>query len=106
MNETQAVRPETTARTATFLFTDIEGSTRLWQEQRAAMAVALETHDGLLGATVGRSGGTVVRTTGDGLLAVFDRPSAAVAAAIDGQRALGAVPWPTAAPLRVRMAIH
>ena len=48
------------ARTATFLMTDIEGSTRLWEEHRAAMAVALEAHDVLLRAAVEQAGGTVV----------------------------------------------
>ena len=62
------------SRTATFLLTDIEGSTRLWQEQRVAMNVALEAHDALLRAAVEQAGGTVVKTTGDGLLAAFDRP--------------------------------
>ena len=94
------------ARTATFLMTDIEGSTRLWEEQRTAMAAALEAHDAILRAAVERAGGTVVKTTGDGLLAVFDRPEAALGAAVDGQRALEGQSWPTTAPLRVRMAVH
>ena len=50
--------------TVTFLFTDIEGSTRLWAEQREAMAVALEAHDAILRAAVERSGGRVVKSTG------------------------------------------
>ena len=94
------------ARTATFLMTDIEGSTRLWEEQRAAMAVALETHDALLREAVEQAGGTVVKTTGDGLLAVFDRPEAGLAAAVNGQRALEDQAWPTTGSLRVRMALH
>ncbi len=94
------------ARTATFLMTDIEGSTRLWEEQRPAMAAALEAHDGLLRAAVEGAGGTVVKTTGDGLLAVFDRPGAALSAAVDGQHALDGRAWPTTTPLRVRMAVH
>jgi predicted ATPase/class 3 adenylate cyclase len=94
------------ARTATFLMTDIEGSTRLWEEDRAAMTIALEAHDGLLRTAVEGAGGTVVKTTGDGLLAAFDRPEAGLAAAIEGQQALEAYPWPTSGPLRVRMAVH
>ncbi len=86
--------------------TDIEGSTRLWEEQRAAMDVALGAHDALLRAAVEGAGGTVFKTTGDGLLATFERPEAAVEAALAGQRALGAQAWPTTEPLRVRMAIH
>jgi predicted ATPase/class 3 adenylate cyclase len=94
------------ARTATFLMTDIEGSTRLWEEQRPAMAAALEAHDGLLRSAVESAGGTVVKTTGDGLLAAFDRPGAALAAAVDGQHALDGRAWPTTVPLRVRMGVH
>jgi predicted ATPase/class 3 adenylate cyclase len=94
------------ARTATFLMTDIEGSTRLWEEQRAEMAVALELHDALLRAAVQEAGGSVVKTTGDGLLAAFDRPEAALTAAVEGQRALDRQAWPATGPLRVRMAIH
>jgi len=94
------------ARTATFLLTDIEGSTRLWEEQRAAMSVALEAHDALLRAAVEQAGGTVVKTTGDGVLAAFDRPEAGLSAAVEAQRALERHAWPTTGPLRVRMAIH
>jgi predicted ATPase/class 3 adenylate cyclase len=94
------------ARTATFLMTDIEGSTRLWEEQRAAMAVSLEAHDAILRAAVERAGGTVVKSTGDGFLAAFDRPEAAIVAAVEGQRALEEQAWPATGPLRVRMAIH
>ena len=68
--------------------------------------VALEAHDALLRAAVERAGGTVVKTTGDGILAAFDRPEAALAAAIEGQLALERHAWPTTGPLRVRMAIH
>ena len=94
------------ARTATFLLTDIEGSTRLWEERREAMAVALEAHDALLRTAVEQAGGSVVKTTGDGLLAAFDRPESALRAAIAGQQALGTHAWPETGPLRVRMAIH
>ncbi len=95
-----------TARTATFLLTDIEGSTRLWEEDRGAMAIALEAHDAILRATVEAAGGSVVKSTGDGLLAAFDRPEWALTAALEGQRALDRHDWPATGPLRVRMAIH
>ena len=97
---------EPAARTATFLMTDIEGSTRLWEKQRVAMAVALEAHDALLRTAVERAGGVIVKTTGDGLLAAFDRPEAALTAAIEGQRALEEQAWPATGRLRVRMAIN
>src|SRR5450432_859915 len=86
--------------------TDIAGSTRLWEEQRDAMVHALAAHDALLRTAVEEAGGTVFKTTGDGLLAAFERPGAALRAAVTGQRALQDHAWPTTTPLLVRMAIH
>jgi class 3 adenylate cyclase len=83
------------SRTATFLMTDIAGSTRVWEEQRAAMVLALAAHDALLRSAVEEAGGTVFKTTGDGLLAAFERPGAAVRAALAGQRFLQDHAWPT-----------
>ena len=80
--------PATTGRTATYLLTDIEGSTRLWEADGAAMATALAAHDGLLRSSVEAAGGSVLKGTGDGLLATFDRPEWAILAALEGQRAL------------------
>jgi class 3 adenylate cyclase len=57
--------------TVTFLFTDLEGSTRLWEEHRDAMQSALARHDAVLRTAVESHGGHVVKTTGDGLHAVF-----------------------------------
>jgi predicted ATPase/class 3 adenylate cyclase len=91
---------------ATFLFTDIEGSTRLWDRAPADMASALPLHDGIILRAVGDHGGTLVKHTGDGILAAFDDPAAAVLAAVAAQHALNAGPWPGEAALRVRMAIH
>ena len=70
------------------------------------MAIALEAHDAMLRTAVERAGGSVVKTTGDGLLAAFDGAESAVTAAIDGQRSLDGHEWPATGPLRVRMAIH
>ena len=106
MNEAASPHGHAPARTATFLFTDIEGSTRLWEDHRDAMSGALETHDSLLRSVVERSGGDVVKTTGDGMLAAFDRAESALAAALDGQIDLAEHDWPGTGPLRVRMAIH
>src|SRR5215212_8825196 len=91
---------------STFLLTDIEGSTRLWEERADAMATALARHDGLLRAAVEGRAGTIIKRTGDGVLAVFDDPASAVAAALDGQRALRDAAWGETGALRVRMAIH
>jgi predicted ATPase/class 3 adenylate cyclase len=91
---------------STFLLTDIQGSTRLWEEHPAEMGQALAVHDRLLRAEIAATGGAVVKTMGDGMLAVFDSTLAAVSAAIDAQRVLRDAPWGITGPLRVRMAIH
>ena len=91
---------------SSFLITDIEGSTRLWEERGAAMAAALALHDALLRSVVEGRGGTVIKTTGDGLLAVFGDPIEALTAALDAQRALRDADWGEIGALRVRMAIH
>ncbi|HEX2421060.1 MAG TPA: AAA family ATPase, partial [Acidimicrobiia bacterium] len=90
----------------TFLFTDIEGSTRLWEEHPDGMAVALARHDALLTKAIRDAQGNVIKATGDGILARFDSAPAAVAAAIDAQRALAAEPWGPIGSLRARMGIH
>ena len=92
--------------TVTFLFTDIEGSTGLWESAPAGMVVALERHDTLLRDAIGAHGGQVFSTGGDGLAAVFARSMDAVAAAADAQAALAAQAWPDDAEVRVRMAVH
>src|SRR5690348_12178834 len=92
--------------TVTFLFTDVEGSTRLWEEQPAAMPAAQARHDALLRAAVQAHHGSVVKMTGDGLHAVFKAAGDAVAAALAAQRALQAEDWGAAGPLRVRMGVH
>jgi predicted ATPase/class 3 adenylate cyclase len=91
---------------SSFLITDIEGSTRLWEEHAGAMGAALAEHDRLLRSSVEACGGTVIKTTGDGLLAVFDDPIWAISAALGGQRGLRDATWGATGPLRVRMAIH
>jgi len=90
----------------TFLFTDIEGSTRLWEEHPDAMQVALARHDELLRDAVAGRGGRVVKTTGDGVHAVFSVAADGVAAALDGQLALGREPWGATGEIRVRMGLH
>jgi predicted ATPase/class 3 adenylate cyclase/uncharacterized protein HemY len=94
--------------TVTFLFTDIEGSTKLWEQHPEAMRAALPRHDALLTAIIEKHAGLVVKRQGEGdsLFAVFARPTAAVAAACSLQQALLAEPWPAQTPLRVRVALH
>jgi predicted ATPase/class 3 adenylate cyclase len=91
---------------STFLFTDIEGSTRLWEERAASMGEALALHDRLLRTAIEAAAGTVIKTTGDGMLAMFPDAARAVGGALAGQRALRDATWGDTGPLRVRMALH
>src|SRR5205807_528932 len=72
----------------TFLFTDIEGSTRLWQQQSEAMRVALARHDARLRTAIEENGGHVFKTMGDEFCAAFSSPQDAVVAAVGAQRVL------------------
>jgi predicted ATPase/class 3 adenylate cyclase len=92
--------------TVTFLFTDLEGSTRLWEQHPGAMVPALERHDALLRHAVEQAGGVVVKTTGDGLHAVFTTTRAALDAVLSAQRSLAAEVWDVPGGLRVRMGMH
>lgn len=94
------------SETLTFLYTDIEGSTRLWQQHRDAMPGIIARHDALLGDIVEAHGGTVFRTMGDAVCAVFHTAGDALAAAQAGQGALDAESWPDGVQLHVRMAVH
>src|SRR5215469_18306710 len=89
--------------TVTFLFTDLESSTRLWEEQPEAMRAALARHDELLTGAIENRGGHVIKGTGDGVHAAFATADAAVAAAVDAQRSLEAESWGPVGSLRVRM---
>jgi class 3 adenylate cyclase len=92
--------------TVTFLFTDLEGSTGLWEEHPDAMQGALARHDELLRAAIEAHDGRVVKTTGDGVHAVFASVRDALDTAIGAQCALCAEPWEKTGPLRVRMGLH
>ncbi|HEY8321470.1 MAG TPA: adenylate/guanylate cyclase domain-containing protein [Candidatus Baltobacteraceae bacterium] len=92
--------------TVTFLFTDIEGSTALWERDDAAMRTALAKHDAIVRRAVEAAGGTVFKTVGDASYCAFSRAEDAIAAAIAAQRSLGRAKWPPSiGELRVRMAI-
>jgi predicted ATPase/class 3 adenylate cyclase len=101
-----AAAPPIPTGTVTLLFTDVEGSTRLWEDEPEAMARALRRHDDMLRAAIGRAGGFVFKTVGDAFCAAFATPQAALDAAAAAQRELGAEPWPTGRPIRVRMSLH
>jgi class 3 adenylate cyclase len=102
--------PTAATATLTFLFTDIEGSTQRWENQREAMSAALVRHDEILRGAIERHGGHVFKTVGDAFYGAFSDAAAALEAALDAQRALLAQDWgsfgPDFADLRVRMAIH
>jgi class 3 adenylate cyclase len=92
--------------TVTLLFTDVEGSTRLWDTERDAMAAALRRHDEILRDSIERAGGYVFKTAGDSFCAAFSAARAGLDAALGAQRRLAAQSWPTSRPILVRMALH
>lgn len=92
--------------TVTFLFTDIEGSTQLWEQHPQAMQTALARHDAILVQAIAAHAGTIVKRTGDGVLVAFAQAINALAAALAGQRALQTEVWDTIGRLPVRMALH
>jgi predicted ATPase/class 3 adenylate cyclase len=92
--------------TVTFLFTDVEGSTRLWEAHGEAMRAALARHDALLAAAVSEHRGHVVKTLGDGVIAVFVTAHDALVAAWSAQRAIADASWDVTGPLGVRMAVQ
>src|SRR6266576_2111512 len=93
--------------TVTFAFTDIEGSTRLWETEPAAMARSLVLHNETLHAAFGHHGGAVFSTMGDGVAVAFSSAAGAVRAVLEAQRALMAAPWPAeTGVLKVRFGLH
>ncbi len=94
------------AAVTTFLFTDVEGSTRLWEHEPERMRPALACHDAIARATVERHRGVVVKTTGDGVHAVFEDPADALGAVIQLQLALADPAATQGLGLRVRCGLH
>ena len=92
--------------TVTFLFTDIEGSTQRWDAHREAMSAAVQRHDAIGRAAMDAHGGYVFKTVGDAFCVAFARTEAAVAAALDFQRALLTENFAAVDGLRVRAALH
>ena len=92
--------------TVTLLFTDVEGSTRLWEAERDAMAAALRRHDEILREAIEQVGGYVFKTVGDSFCAAFSAARAGLDAALTAQRSLAAQSWPTSRPIVVRMGLH
>jgi class 3 adenylate cyclase len=92
--------PDAPSNTVTFLFTDIEDSTRLWEEHPTAMP------DALAREAITRHAGHVVKTTGDGALATFGTAYDALNSAIAAQRSLTEEAWGPTGPLSMRMGLH
>ena len=90
----------------TFLFTDIQGSTPLWERDPDGMRLSLRQHHAILYEAIITNGGQVFKTVGDAFQAVFVEPSAAAMAAVAGQRGLATATWGSTGPLAVRMGLH
>ncbi|WP_424063476.1 BTAD domain-containing putative transcriptional regulator, partial [Mycobacterium sp.] len=103
-----AQRLPSVTRAVTFLLTDIEGSTAAWEAEADAMALALARHDELVEQVVTSRGGRLIKTRGEGdaTFSVFERPSAAAAAAIELQDAIVHEPWTLRESIRIRVALH
>jgi len=99
--------PDRPTGTITFLFTDIEGSTKLWENHPDVMKTALARHDALLKKAIEARGGYVFKTVGDAFCAAFAEPTDALEAALAAQRALTAETWPAEiGAIRIRAALH
>jgi predicted ATPase/class 3 adenylate cyclase len=97
---------EAPAGTVTFLFTDVEGSTRLLQELGDDYRPVQDLHDAILRKAIAEAGGTEIRTEGDSFFVSFGTPSAAVRTAVAAQRGLARHSWPHGRQIRVRMGLH
>ncbi|MDF2760504.1 MAG: adenylate/guanylate cyclase protein, partial [Thermomicrobiales bacterium] len=98
--------PDLPSGTVTFLFTDIEGSTALWEQDQAAMRLAVDRHLELLDAAIAAHGGHRFQIIGDAVQAAFAAAPDALAAAVEAQQAIAAEPWSLPTPIWVRMALH
>lgn len=92
--------------TVTFLFSDIESSTKLWEAHQDAMRGALARHDALVRHAILDAGGHIFKAMGDGFCAAFETAPAALEAVVAAQRAISQEEWPDKTPIKVRMAVH
>src|SRR5438045_3836087 len=92
--------------TVTFLFTDIEGSTGLWEQHPTAMTQALSRHDTLLREAIEEQGGYVFKTVGDAFCAAFPTALDAFTATLSAHRALRTEAWGETGPLKIRVGLH
>jgi class 3 adenylate cyclase len=98
--------PDLPSGTVTFLFTDIAGSTALWERDRAAMRQAVDRQLAILQSLTTAHHGVLYKTVGDGTQTAFASAEDALQAAVASQRALVAEDWGELGPIRVRMALH
>ena len=98
--------PDRPTGTVSFLFTDIEGSTKLWEHQHDLMQDAFRRHEAILRAAIAANGGYAYKMIGDAFQAAFQTAPAALAASLDAQHALGGEDWGPIGPIRVRIALH
>jgi predicted ATPase/class 3 adenylate cyclase len=101
-----ANQSELKTRLSTFLFTDIEDSTKLWESAPEQMKVALERHHSILEEAISSNGGEVFQIVGDAFCSVFPTALSAISAAVKAQYGLYQEPWGLPFPIRVRMSIH
>ena len=112
MTASAASGPPTTVSRAsadgvvTFLFTDIEGSTSLWEQHPSLMAATVERHDRMISNIVATEGGAVFQTVGDAVHAVFASPVAAVQAALSVQANIADADWGETSPMAVRVGVY
>jgi predicted ATPase/class 3 adenylate cyclase len=103
---TDQLQPALPTGTVTFLFTDIEGSTPLWERDPAAMGAAVARHHAILHAAAEAHSGHVFKVVGDEFQISFELPAQALEAALVAQRALRDEAWGATGPLKVRMGLH
>src|SRR5438876_11545012 len=97
---------EPASQTLAFLFTDIEGSTRLWEQYRERMKDAGECHDAILREAVEAANGRAVKSTGDAFMFVFASATDGLRAYLKAQHDLASSAWGDTGALRVRVALH
>src|SRR4030042_4721741 len=100
------MKPDLPTGTVTFLFTDIEGSPKLWQLHPDAMPDALALHHAILNETIAAHGGYVFQIIGDAFCAAFSTATDGLEAALAAQRTLRDATWGETGTIRVRMALH
>ena len=106
MSEPTRAESSLASRAVTLGFTDVEGSTRLWEEEPERMKPALRRHDAISRAAVESHGGLLVKSTGDGVHAAFDNALDALGAAVDLQQAMADPTATNGVPLHVRCGLH